>query len=155
MYVQQSPPDLKVEPEIKNKKNKASFIVFFVNLFLMVIAFFIIKNQNEEKSSQSLAEDLNKSDVSAGEASIVESSAALNDAENQAQDPVKAEANSATNNLQPANAASNPQNTGISATMPQIKASSGSTSGTASSSSSSASGSNNSSSKSSKKTKTS
>lgn len=143
MYVEQSPLDPKTEPEIKKKKNKAGFIVFFANLFLMMVAFFVIKDHGENKSSQSLEDGLSKPDVSAGEKGVTENSAVLNDMENQVQDPAKTEADSAANNPQPADMIS----AGISKTAPQTSL--------PSSSAPSSSSSNNSSSKSSKKTKTS
>lgn len=105
MYIKQEPPEKNNnQPTPEKKKSKANLVVFVGNLFLLALAFFVIKNQDESKKSQNLKENTDKSGVSAEEANI---SGSLSN--------VNTENNAAANNISPVVL---PKNVGVSLTAP-------------------------------------
>lgn len=115
VYINQESLDSAPEPEIKKKRSKASFVVFFVNLFLMAAAFFVIKNQNEEKSNNQEDNNFGNAEAPAAELTAVENKTALTDENNQTEELNLTENNVGTGITQPIAVS---KNTGVSVTSP-------------------------------------
>lgn len=124
MYINQAPPEPATEPEIKKKRSKAGFFVFLANLFLMAVAFLMIKNQNENKISSQEDSSLNSVEASVKEdATATANETAPIRENNQAQEPVLSESSATgTGSTEPVAVS---KNTGVSATSPQANVVSG------------------------------
>lgn len=115
MYIGQAPQEANDETAPVKKKNKASFVVFFINLFLMAVAFFVIKNNDKSRIESQ------KDSSSADEGTLAEEATVAKDAvspaieTNQADKLNVAEGNVGTDSTQPIIV---PKNIGVSVTTP-------------------------------------
>jgi hypothetical protein len=117
MYISQEPQQNVTSQQAPNKrKNKAGIIVFFINLFLMAVAFFMIKNQNESKVEKQTEANTNNTALpveiipAAENPSESSTSEAQNLVEIKTSDNSSSEANIVANTV--------PNNVGISITAP-------------------------------------
>jgi len=120
MYIGQAPQETKNEtaPASVKKRNKASFVVFFVNLFLMAVAFLMIKNHDKSRiESQKDSSNVDEGAL-AKDAAVTEDVALPVVEVNQTKDPAPAESNVGISNTQPVIVT--PKNVGVSATAPSV-----------------------------------
>jgi hypothetical protein len=118
MYIGQAPQEINNETAPVKKKNKASFVVFFINLFLMVIALFMIKNQDKGRIEKQKETDANIDALPVEIIPTTETPAELNTTE--AQNPISSEIsnNAVSKNIVSSTA---PANVGTAKTVPQAK----------------------------------
>jgi hypothetical protein len=118
MYISQTPIDSSAEPEMKNKKSRAGITVFFINLFLMLAAFFIIKNQDKDRINNQKDSNPGDREASAEAATVTEDMPVPADKANQTEKTNSTENSVGVSNTRPAVIKSG--NTGVFATTPPV-----------------------------------
>jgi hypothetical protein len=117
MYIsRESQQNIASQPALEKRKSKAGLAVFFINLFLMAIAFFMIKNQDRDR-----IEKQKKADAGDTALPVEMIPAAENPAESStSEDQNLVEIKTSDNSSSEANIVANtvPNNVGISITAP-------------------------------------